>query len=185
MNSTIKAIMERSSIRKYKNEKISDEQISCIVKAALAAPSAVNSQPWHFIVSTNSSAIEELEKEMVEVCLRSGNEADIQRLFSRNKKTLYDVPLLIMVTSKLDGYFHFIDCGIAIQSIVIAAQSMGLSSVVIGSPSIIFEGDKKEYFKDLFKFPKGHKFVCAVGIGYADMQKEPHKLDMSKVTYIK
>ena len=46
----IEAILHRRSIRKYTGEKISDEQIELLLKAAMYAPSAVNKQPWHFIV---------------------------------------------------------------------------------------------------------------------------------------
>ena len=45
-----KAIVSRRSIRKYTTEPVSDEDIEALLNAAMHAPSAVNEQPWHFVV---------------------------------------------------------------------------------------------------------------------------------------
>ena len=44
------ALLNRRSIRKYKNQKINKEDIDKILKAAMYAPSAMNLQAWHYIV---------------------------------------------------------------------------------------------------------------------------------------
>ncbi len=44
------AILKRRSIRKYKDKKISDDIVEELLRAGMAAPSAVNEQPWQFIV---------------------------------------------------------------------------------------------------------------------------------------
>jgi nitroreductase len=46
----MKAILGRRSIRKFKGEYIPDEDVKKFLEAAMAAPSACNQQPWHFIV---------------------------------------------------------------------------------------------------------------------------------------
>ena len=46
----MKEIFERTSVRQYTDEKVTDEQIEKLLKAAMAAPSAMNRQPWEFIV---------------------------------------------------------------------------------------------------------------------------------------
>ncbi len=56
-------IFKRTSIRQWTNEPVSDEQILNILKAGMQAPSAMNSQPWQFIVVTNP----ELKKKLSEV----------------------------------------------------------------------------------------------------------------------
>ena len=43
-------IMTRTSVRSYSTEKVTDAEIETIIKAAMAAPSAMNKQPWHFFV---------------------------------------------------------------------------------------------------------------------------------------
>lgn len=46
----MKEIFHRTSIRKYKNDKVSKEDIEMLVRAGMAAPSAGNQQPWFFIL---------------------------------------------------------------------------------------------------------------------------------------
>ncbi|MHA2081506.1 MAG: nitroreductase family protein, partial [Candidatus Thorarchaeota archaeon] len=50
---TIKAIRDRRSIRKYKSDDVSDEDLHTILQAGRWAPSASNKQPWHFIIIQN------------------------------------------------------------------------------------------------------------------------------------
>ena len=53
----IENIMTRTSIRQYKDQPVEDEKIDIMLKAAMAAPTAVNLQPWHFIVITDKETI--------------------------------------------------------------------------------------------------------------------------------
>jgi len=59
---TLKAILTRRSIRQYKKKKVSKEKINQILKAAMYAPSAMNYQPWHFIVLDRREDIDHLYK---------------------------------------------------------------------------------------------------------------------------
>ncbi len=56
------ALLNRRSIRKYKDQKISKEDIDKILKAAMYAPSAMNLQPWHFIVIDDKAILIETIK---------------------------------------------------------------------------------------------------------------------------
>ena len=55
MNETLKTIAERYSCRDFAETPLTSEQIKAIVDAALAAPSAMNNQPWHVIMITDST----------------------------------------------------------------------------------------------------------------------------------
>lgn len=185
MNEIITTIMKRSSIRKFKKDKVSETEIDFLMKSALAAPSAANTQPWHFSFVEDSKLITDLEDYLVELAMSSGDEKAIQRLISRNKKVIFDAPLLIVISSPLKGHFDMLDCGIAIENIVIAAESIGLSSVILGGMRVAFMGDKKSIYEKIFCFPKGNQFVAAIAIGHADMSAIPHALDLRKITRIK
>ena len=56
------AIFERMSIRKYEDRPVEQEKIEKLLRAAMAAPSAVNQQPWEFYVVKNHDVIVELSK---------------------------------------------------------------------------------------------------------------------------
>lgn len=185
MNDTIKSIMKRCSIRKFKKDKISETEIDILMKAALAAPSGANLQPWHFSFVEDTKLITGLEDYLVELAMNSGDEIAIERLKSRNNKVIFDAPLLVVVSSPLKGHFDMLDCGIAIENIVIAAESIGLSSIILGGMRVAFIGDKKAVYEELFCIPKGNQFVAAIAIGHADMISNQHELDKNKITRIK
>ena len=52
---TIETIMNRKSVRSYTDEPVTDAQIETILKAAMAAPSGMNVQPWRFVVVTDQA----------------------------------------------------------------------------------------------------------------------------------
>lgn len=55
-------IFHRTSIREYTADPLTEEQITLILRAAMAAPSACNQQPWEFYVVTDKAIIEELSR---------------------------------------------------------------------------------------------------------------------------
>lgn len=56
------SIFHRTSIRKYQDQKVEPEKIERILRAAMAAPSACNQQPWEYYVVTNKAVLEQLSK---------------------------------------------------------------------------------------------------------------------------
>jgi len=58
----IKAIFARRSIRKYTAELVSEKDVKTMLEAAMAAPSASNRKPWHFIVATDRQILDNLAK---------------------------------------------------------------------------------------------------------------------------
>ncbi|HSA05533.1 MAG TPA: nitroreductase family protein, partial [Tenuifilaceae bacterium] len=60
LNSTIKTILERKSVRSFENKPIGINQLELILKAGMAAPSARNLQPWAFIVVTDRDTMNTL-----------------------------------------------------------------------------------------------------------------------------
>ncbi len=56
----IEAIMTRRSMRKYTAQQVSDEIVTRLLQAGMAAPSAANEQPWHFVVIKERSILNEV-----------------------------------------------------------------------------------------------------------------------------
>ena len=56
----INNIMTRTSIRQYTDEPVSKADIETMLRAGMAAPTAVNKQPWHFVAVTNKEKLAEL-----------------------------------------------------------------------------------------------------------------------------
>ncbi len=70
-----KAILERKSIRGYKNDAVSKEIIEDILKTAIRAPSTVNTQPWEFTVVAGK-VLDDIRKENVENLLSTAKSAE-------------------------------------------------------------------------------------------------------------
>jgi len=183
MNEVIKAILERNSCRNFSPAPISEEQVETLVKAALAAPSAVNRQPWHIIAITNKQLLEEMDQHILN-CIKADNEDWYNRMIERGGKIFYDAPCLIVI-AKDDSDYAALDAGIVSQNVALAAHSMGLGNVICGMARSAFDGEKGEEFKKRMNFPEGYVFGMSVCVGTAISGKEPHEHDMKKVTYVK
>ena len=183
MNDTLKAIADRYSCRDFADTPLTDDQIKTLVDAALAAPSAMNRQPWHIIMLTDKALIEELDAEGMNVLAAAEDKSGYERIKSRGGKIFYNAPCMMMVAS--DGSaFASMDCGILSQNVSLAAHSLGLGSVICGMAGIPLNGPRGNELKKRLQFPEGYCFGIAILVGTANSGKEPHELDMGKVTYI-
>jgi len=183
MNEVLKAIYDRYSCRDFSPEPLSSEQVDTLVKSALAAPSAVNRQPWHIIAITNKQLLEEMDAHALDT-IKTQSEEFYKRMMDRGGTIFYNAPCLIVI-AKDNSDFATLDCGIVSQNVALAAHSMGLGSVICGMARSTLEGAKGEEFKKRIKLPEGYSFGMSVCVGRALSGKAPHELDMQKVTYIK
>ncbi|MDL2248186.1 nitroreductase family protein [Tyzzerella sp. OttesenSCG-928-J15] len=184
MNNVIDTIMARKSIRAYQPEQLSPEQLDNLVKVALTSPTAVNAQGWHFTVIQNKNIINEIEADIVAAIMAGDNEAAKERTKARGNKVVYDAPTLIIISGKPSAYSH-IDAGIAVQSLAIAAKSMGLDSVILGMVGLAFKGENGERWANKLNFPQEHEFIISIAIGKGAMEGNHRELDPTKVTYLK
>lgn len=119
---TLNAIFSRTSVRDYTAEPLSDETLTTLVKAGMAAPSARNTQPWHFIAITRRALLDAMAAELP------------------NAKMLAKAPAAIVVCGDLTKAFpdrpaqdYWIqDTSAATQNILLAAHALGLGAVWTG-----------------------------------------------------
>ncbi len=112
------AIFNRRSIRKYTKQEISEEIIEQLMRAGMAAPSAGNQQPWHFIVIKDKDTLYAIPK------------------FHPYAQMLREADCAIVVCGDLvletNKHFWVQDCSAATENILIEATDLGLGSVWIG-----------------------------------------------------
>ncbi len=143
MEEVIKLLKERRSIRKYQKKEVPENIIEGIIDCARFAPSAINIQPWGFIVITD----EEMRKKIADI--------------TDYGKFIADAPLCIAVFCK-DTKYYLEDGSAATTYILLAAKAYGLGSCWVA-------GDKKNYASDIRKLlgvPDGYKLVSLISIGY-------------------
>ena len=183
MSETLKTIAERYSCRDFADTPLTDDQVKSLVEAALAAPSAMNRQPWHVIAITDKALIDELDAEGMNVLAAAEDKSGYERILSRGGKIFYNAPCMIMAAS--DGSsFGAMDCGILSQNVSLAAHSLGLGNVICGMANIPLSGPRGDELKQRMQFPEGYEFGIAILVGVAKSGKVPHELDWDKVTYV-
>jgi len=183
MNETLKTILERYSCRDFASAPLTDEQLDAITQAALAAPSAINMQPWKVIIVTDKALIEEIDAIGVEQLTAGGDRATYERIQSRGGKMLYNAPCMVVIAIEDTKYSRF-DCGILTQNVALAAHSLGLGSVICAMVGQVFAGPRGEELRARLRFPEGYIFGMSVLIGTPNSGKEPHALEWDKVIRI-
>ncbi len=149
------AILNRKSIRKYKDIKISDEIIEDLLRAAMAAPSAGNEQPWEFIVLRDK----EIMKRITE--------------FHPYSTMLLNTDTAIVVCGDVEkerfkGYWVQ-DCSAATENILLAAEEKGLGAVWLG---IYPMEERITPLKELLNLPESVLPLSIIPVGYPDEQKK-------------
>lgn len=155
MNSTLDFIFRRRSIRKYVEQPVEPEKLDLLLKAGMAAPSAMNSRPWEFILVTDKEKLGQFRKRLI-----FGNRnAPAAIVVCGNPKAAKNP------TWRL---FWVQDCSAAAQNILIAATSLGLGTVWVGVypvPTFV------AVVREVLSIPKSVTPLCLIYVGYPAEEK--------------
>ena len=149
-NDVIKNIMTRTSIRKYTDQPIKKADIETLLRAGMAAPTAVNKQPWHFVAVTDMAKLKEL----------SGGRGGL----------LEQCALAIVVCGNMEKAmpgkareYWVQDCSAATENILLAAHALGLGAVWTGGYPM---EDRMATISKALKLPETIIPLCTIVIGY-------------------
>lgn len=141
-------IFRRTSVRRFQNKAVEEDQIEKLLRAAMAAPSACNQQPWEFYVVTNRVRLEEL--------------ADC----SPYAGCLKDAPLGIVVCCRNDcrvPVYAQIDCSAATENLLLEAVSQGLGAVWLGIAPL---AERMEAARRVLRLPDDLEAFAFIACGY-------------------
>jgi nitroreductase len=161
----LQAIYTRRSIRKYIPPRIGEEQIMEIIKAAMYAPSAVNKQPWHFIVVDNRDVF----KDIMAIHPYSQMLAEASHA------------ILVCGDEQLQhgpGYW-VVDCGAATENLLLAAHGLGIGAVWLG---VHPREERKQAFRKLFGLPDHIQPFALISLGYpGEKKKTPDRFKPGRI----
>jgi len=163
-------ILSRVSVRAYQDKAVEKDKVERLLRAGMAAPTAVNKQPWHFVVVT--------EKKLLAALAETNAQADFTK----------DAPLAIVVcgdmTKAIEGAGHDFwvqDCAAATENILLAAHAMGLGAVWTGAYPL---EERSSEMSKVLKLPETMVPLSMIVIGYPKGEaKAKNKWDAQKVSY--
>lgn len=169
-------IKGRRSIRRYEEREIPEADLRTIMEAVQWSPSWANTQCWEIVVIKDKAM-----KEKINETLSATNPA---------RKGLPGAPVVLAVCGKKNssgfykgeastklGDWLMFDLGIATQSICLAAHSVGLGTVIVGS----LDHDKA---KEVLGVGEGYEVVALIPVGYpAKESPAPKRREISEFTH--
>ena len=171
MNETLKTILTRRSIRKYKDEQIKEEELQAILEAGRFAPSGLGKQAAHFTVVQNKEMLQTINKVCKNAYIKSGDKHFEALGKSENFSAYYNAPTFIIVSGDNKSLSHVNDGSVALENMLIAAESLGIGSCWIHSLIIVFPTEEGKSLKNELGIPDDHNFVGAVALGYKNMKQ--------------
>ncbi len=158
----IERVLTRRSIRKYKNESITDIVLQNILEAGRRSPTATNSQPWHFVIARDQKAKEAFS-------------------FGGFNKFTRDAAFIVLGLYKpsevIIEKLSLMDVTIALQNMVVAAWVQGVGSCWMGA----FDENR---LKDTLNLPADSRIVGAVAFGIPDENPvQPFKKPLNEIVH--
>ena len=157
-DAVLENIHSRKSVRQYTSEPVSENDIQTLLKAAMAAPTAVNYQPWRFVVVTERENLDA----MAEILPYA--------------KMLKQAPLAIVVCGETtwmggaENPYWQQDCAAATQNILLAAEALGLGAVWTG----VYPNEQLyPKLHDYLGLPETVQPFCAIPVGYPAGDDKP------------
>lgn len=148
-------IYARRSIRKYQEKPVEKEKIETLLKAAMAAPSAMNFKPWEFVVVTNQDKLDAIRSAL---------------MFGK-----FNAPMAIVVCGNTSIFKHpastkfwVQDCSAATQNILLAAVNLGLGTVWCGVHPV---HNFTKRISEIFGLPSHVIPLNVIYVGYPDEEK--------------
>jgi nitroreductase len=181
-------ISGRRSVRKYKDTAVPKNIIYKILKSGTLAPSAMNAQPWRFVVIEDKSTILRLSKRVKEKLLGMPWPDHYKRAFQSEGDTIfYGAPLLILVfvprsEEGMTKNLNLLDCGLAAQNMFLVAYQEGLGSCFIGLAA--FLNNDPEALTDA-GIPQDHELIAPLIFGYPAESPSPRPREVEILKWIK
>lgn len=161
------SIFHRVSIRKYKEDAVEPEKIKMMLRAAMAAPSACNQQPWEYYVVTDKEIIRKLAET------------------SPNAVCAAEAPLVFVPCHRRTGvvpeYFQ-IDMSASVENLLLEADELGLGAVWMG---IAPNRKRMKAVRRVLEIPFSLEPFALVPCGYSAEEKEQEdRYDEARVHYV-
>ncbi len=160
MPDTLDTLRGRRSVRAYAPRPVSRETLETLIDCARLAPTALNIQPWEFVVVTD----ETMRREIAQA--------------TDHGRFIENATACIVVLCKSTKYY-LEDGSAATVNILLAAHALGLGACWVA-------GDRKPYCNDVLRIvgaPQDHKLISLIPVGYPAESPHPEKRSLDSVIH--
>ena len=162
------AIFKRVSVRQFEEKEVPNGLIVKILRAAMAAPSAVNQQPWEFFVTTDKEIISKLARVTPYATPAKNAPVVIVPCYRTNDLS---VPVMAQI-----------DMAIATENILLEVEELGLGAVMLGIAPI---EDRMKAVEEILNLPENFRAFTIIPVGYPKNKHEQEdRYEPSKVHFI-
>lgn len=169
-NEVLKAIKERRSIRRFKPEQITDEELKTVLEAVTWAPTGKSTQA-PFIVAVQN-------KEQRDMLAELNGE-----IMGVTSDPYYGAPTLVLVFAPADNSNNIKDGSLILGNMMLAAHSIGLASCWINRVDKMAERENIQALMKEWGLPEGLMGVGSLALGYASAH--PHTVKPRKEDYFR
>lgn len=176
-NEVINAIMARRSIRQYHATSVARDTMMQIMTCGINAANGQNKQSWEVRIIDNPTTLQKVQDLMV-----VGN-PDLSAEMVRG--CMRGAPVMTFIARDLGYDFSAYDCGLLAGNMMLAAQSLGVGSICLGSP-VRFINDAKNSAEILamLGFSANYELSLCIGLGYANESPAAKPRDINKVQFV-
>lgn len=172
MNKTVEDIISRRSIRRYKSEQITREELDTVLRAGMAAPTAKNLQSPIIVAVQNKADIEYMSKLNAAVM---GVSAD----------PFYGTPTVLVVLADADNPNAVADGSLVMGNMMNAAHAIGLGSCWVNRAREVFDSDEGKALLKKWGIDGNYIGVGNCILGYADEKPEMKPRKENYVYYVR
>ncbi len=165
-------ITSRHSCRKFSNKIIPDKYLTQIIECGLSAPSAMNTQPWHFVIIKDKKIIKNL-KDLTKTAFEN-SDVEWRKVWSKkeNFDPFYNPQVLILVCNNNQIKNSQNDCCFAVMNMTLMAESLGLGSCIIQDICWAINEDNKQ----TYKIPNQFSIYLSIALGFPKLKNKNKKI---------
>jgi nitroreductase len=183
MNAIINNILARRSVRQFTEKQISDEILNTILNCGINAPSAMNKQPWAIRVVQNSKILYAINQEFINWAKGKQLQGSASHASEPNFSVFHHSPTLVVVAADVENHYSKGDCGMFAQNVMLAAESLGIGTCVIGNITAAIE--HSEHLKKALQIPENYEVMFGIAVGYKAESPDVKLKNKDKVQWIR
>lgn len=180
---TIDAIYGRRAVRDFTDDPIPEETIRDLIDAAIQAPSAMNCQPWGFVVVQDKDLLKEISDRALNEIRSQDLPASLQRSLERpGFNIFYNAGTLIVICAKAIGMHPDWDCCFAAENLLLAARERHLGTCVIGFAWTVLS---EQEVRTRLGIPREYEPILAIVVGHTtEFPESPGRADPEIVSWL-